>query len=446
MKLIVPPLHFSEDAGFRHDLDIFGRKPFGEALLNIIQNTEDELVLALDAPWGEGKTTFIKMWRGLLNENGIPYIYFDAFENDYQTDPFLAISSQIYQLIDKDDDVAHNAFIDKASSALKVIGRSGLRIGIKALTAGVLDESILEVTGNVNDAANEASDLVDGFISSQLSKADENRQCLESFKEHLTDLSTNLGGGKPIILIIDELDRCKPRYALSLIESIKHLFSVPNIVFVLVMNRSQLEESVRYEYGNGVDASKYLQKFVTIWSSFPNSRDSITSVPKTYLHDCLHRMEYKSQTEAHRGMISFYEELVAYYNLSLREIEKSLSSFAIIHNTTSGELNTDFAWLSVFIVVIKAIKPNIYRKLSSNSISYDDLLEEASLKDLNVDWWEKKPEGHPIRWLLKYFLSNDEEANKLLEQGNYLASRDPRSVSHNAIADICRWLESFKHE
>lgn len=200
MKLIVPPLHFSEDAGFRHDLDIFGRKPFGEALLNIIQNTEDELVLALDAPWGEGKTTFIKMWRGLLNENGIPYIYFDAFENDYQTDPFLAISSQIYQLIDKDDDVAHNAFIDKASSALKVIGRSGLRIGIKALTAGVLDESILEVTGNVNDAANEASDLVDGFISSQLSKADENRQCLESFKEHLTDLSTNLGGGKPIIL------------------------------------------------------------------------------------------------------------------------------------------------------------------------------------------------------------------------------------------------------
>lgn len=212
------------------------------------------------------------------------------------------------------------------------------------------------------------------------------------------------------------------------------------------MNRSQLEESVRYEYGNGVDASKYLQKFVTIWSSFPNSRDSITSVPKTYLHDCLHRMEYKSQTEAHRGMISFYEELVAYYNLSLREIEKSLSSFAIIHNITSGELNTDFAWLSVFIVVIKAIKPNIYRKLSSNSISYDDLLEEASLKDLNVDWWEKKPEGHPIRWLLKYFLSNDEEANKLLEQGNYLASRDPRSVSHNAIADICRWLESFKHE
>ncbi|MCU7933940.1 MAG: KAP family NTPase [Candidatus Thiodiazotropha sp. (ex Dulcina madagascariensis)] len=320
MKLIVPSLNIPEDAGFRHDLDIFKRKPFGEELLNLIRSTEDELVLALDAPWGEGKTTFIKMWRGLLKENDLTNIYFDAFENDYQSDPFLAISSQIYQLIDKDDDVARNAFKDKTTSALKVISRAGLRIGIKALTAGVLDESILEDTGNVKDAAKEASDLVDGLISNQLSKVEENRQCLVSFKEHLAGMPKTLGGGGPIILIIDELDRCKPKYALSLIESIKHLFSVPNIVFVLVMNRSQLEEAVRCEYGNGVDASKYLQKFVSIWSSFPKSRDSFTSVPKTYLHHCLHRMEYKSNTDTHQTTIEYYEKLVEYYGLSLREI------------------------------------------------------------------------------------------------------------------------------
>ncbi|MES9948384.1 MAG: P-loop NTPase fold protein [Candidatus Thiodiazotropha sp.] len=446
MKLIVPPLSFHNDAGFRHDLDIFGRKPFGEALLNLSKNTEDRLVLALDAPWGEGKTTFIKMWGGLLNENGIPYIYFDAFENDYHADPFLAISSQIYQLIEKDDTKLHSDFKEKASATLKVIGRSGLRIGIKALTAGVLDESILEDTGNVNDAANEASDLLDGFISNQLSKADENRRCIESFKNYLTDLGASLGNGGPIIIIIDELDRCKPKYALSLIENIKHLFSVPNIVFVLVMNRSQLEEAVRCEYGAGVDALKYLQKFVSIWCSFPKPSESFKSVPKKYLHECLHRMEYKSQNDKHQAMIDFYEELVEYYELSLREIEKSLTSFAIIHNVTGGNLNTDYSWMSIFIVVIKTIRPNIYQKLSTKSISYDDLLVEASLSDLNADWWEKKPEGHPIRWLLKYFLSNDEEAGELLKQGNYLASRDPRSVNHNAIPDICRWLESFKHE
>ncbi len=68
MKLIVPPIDISEDDGFSNGVDIFNRKPFGETLLNLIQNTGDELVLALDAPWGDGKSTFIRMWQGLLKE------------------------------------------------------------------------------------------------------------------------------------------------------------------------------------------------------------------------------------------------------------------------------------------------------------------------------------------------------------------------------------------
>ena len=99
----MPPIDISEDTGFSSDIDIFKRKPFGEALLNLIQNTEDELVLALDASWGQGKSTFIRMWQGLLKEKEVPHVYFDAFENDYQTDPFLAIFSRIYSLIDKSD-------------------------------------------------------------------------------------------------------------------------------------------------------------------------------------------------------------------------------------------------------------------------------------------------------------------------------------------------------
>lgn len=107
MKLIAPPVEISEEAGFDPEIDIFGRRVFGEALLNLIRNTEDELVLALDAPWGgEGKSTFIKMWRGYLKSHEVSCVYFDAFENDYQADPFLAISSEIYQLIDDGDEAS----------------------------------------------------------------------------------------------------------------------------------------------------------------------------------------------------------------------------------------------------------------------------------------------------------------------------------------------------
>ena len=83
MKLLVPPLKISATDGFHPDIDIFQRKAYGESLFNLINNTDDELVLALDAPWGEGKSTFIKMWRGLLAEKNVANVYFDALENDY---------------------------------------------------------------------------------------------------------------------------------------------------------------------------------------------------------------------------------------------------------------------------------------------------------------------------------------------------------------------------
>jgi len=105
-----------------------------KSLLNMIKNANDELVIALDAPWGEGKTTFVKMWRGYLANNNIKSIYFDAFKNDYQKDPFFAVSSQIYQLIEPQDEKEKNEYKKRAVSALKTIGRAGLRIGIKALT------------------------------------------------------------------------------------------------------------------------------------------------------------------------------------------------------------------------------------------------------------------------------------------------------------------------
>lgn len=441
MKLLVPPIEISDDQGFLSDVDIFNRKPFGEALLSLIQNTEDELVLALDAPWGEGKSTFIRMWRGLLSEKNVPNVYFDAFENDYQADPFLAISSQIYSLIDDEDEESHKEFKDKATSALKVIGRAGIRIGIKALTAGVLDETVLEDTGNIKDASKEASDLVDGYIASQLTKVDEDKECLAAFKEYLALLGEKLGGEGRVVFIIDELDRCKPKFALSLIESIKHLFSVPNITFLLVMNRSQLEEAVRCEYGSGVDASRYLQKFVSIWTSLPKSNDRYTSIPKKYLQNCLSRMEYQLQTRTHESTIEFFEDLVTYYDLSLREIERSLTSFAIVHNVTDGNLNSDYSWISVFVAVIKATKPDIYRRLANNSITYEEILDEASLAGLKADWWDDKPEGHPIKWMLKYFLGTEDEAKALLEQGNYLESR---MGGRDAIPVVCRWLEAFQ--
>ncbi len=73
MKLVTPPLIVEDNDSFTND--ILDRKSYGEALLNIVVRSTDALVVSLDGKWGEGKTTFVKMWQGLLSEANIRYMH-----------------------------------------------------------------------------------------------------------------------------------------------------------------------------------------------------------------------------------------------------------------------------------------------------------------------------------------------------------------------------------
>ena len=348
-------------------------------------------------------------------------------------------------LIDKKDDSTQAEFKKKALSALKVIGRASLRVGIKALTAGALDETILEQTDNIEDASDEASDLIDNFIAKQLTKSEENSKSLIAFKEYLSTLGEKLGNGKNLVFIIDELDRCKPKFSLAILESIKHLFSVPHITFVLVMNRTQLEEAVKCEYGAGVDASRYLQKFVSVWTSLPKPNFDHQSLGNGYVRSCLKAMNFEVKTQAQHDAIGYIEELVNHYNLSLREVEKTLTNFAIIYNATDEcNLNSEYLTLAIFLCVIKVIKPEIYNKLSRKKIDYPELVKSADLTRLKAQYWDEQEE-HPLRWLLKCNLSTEDEANELV------ASMKTQRVNRmhnnrNIVTTTCKWLDTFTRQ
>ena len=68
---------------------------------------------------------------------------------------------------------------------------------------------------------------------------------------------------------MDELDRCRPDYAIELLEGIKHLFGVPGVYFVVATNTIQLGESIRAVYGNGFDGQRYLKRFFDLQFSLP---------------------------------------------------------------------------------------------------------------------------------------------------------------------------------
>ena len=64
MRLVTPEIEIDEKDPFKNDK--LSRKPFAESLLSLITNVEDNFVISLDAPWGDGKTTLLKCGRDFL--------------------------------------------------------------------------------------------------------------------------------------------------------------------------------------------------------------------------------------------------------------------------------------------------------------------------------------------------------------------------------------------
>jgi hypothetical protein len=73
----------------------------------------------------------------------------------------------------------------------------------------------------------------------------------------------------PLVIIVDELDRCRPPFAVQLLEKIKHLFNVPAIVFVIAVDKGQLGHSIKSMYGQGMDVGGYLRRFIDLDFSLP---------------------------------------------------------------------------------------------------------------------------------------------------------------------------------
>lgn len=112
----------------------------------------------------------------------------------------------------------------------------GTRVGIKAATLGVIkDSDINQLKDVAEDIASSTSDFTSKIIEQKLNTYKEDTDAIEEFRSILSKLAQEAfeEKNKPLVFIVDELDRCKPTYALELIEKIKHLCSVKHVVFVL---------------------------------------------------------------------------------------------------------------------------------------------------------------------------------------------------------------------
>lgn len=322
--------------------DLLDRKQSIKDLSDLIKTQKEPLVLGINADWGAGKTTFVQLWQAhLKKEHKIEGIYFSAWEDDFSDEPLVSILGELNVYIERlNQKETDKKFEVVKENAVKVIKKS-LPIAVKGLASKLIG----------NDAAAEISEV---FTETLIDDYKTNKNDLQKLKESIAEVLETINPDKPFVIFIDELDRCRPLYAIELLERIKHIFDIERLIFVLSMDKNNLAKSIQSQYGN-IDTDNYLRRFIHL--EYPLKTPSVDKFCKVLFRqfELVNLLKSKEISHDYTYDLDLISQLSVIFKLSLRQIEQIFSKLHIFCNTIPPRFYPEH--LSIFIL-FECLKSN----------------------------------------------------------------------------------------
>jgi hypothetical protein len=385
--------------------DRLSRKDDAEFLQFFLKSRATELaasinprsfVLNIDSRWGNGKTFFLQRFRKQLIASEHLAVYVNAWEDDFSHDPFMAVLAAIDRELaiyfpkqnglqsawatakSTGGRVARLMAIGLAKRAAGAIVTAGVAEAIaETISTGFIskdDEKKVEKVGaEIADDATEAiGNIIDKQAEEGVSEFNLSKDLISDFKSKLSNFITyaqkELNKEQPIYILVDELDRCRPTYAIAMLERIKHIFDLPNIVFVIATDTSQLVHSISAVYGREFDSNKYLKRF------FDQSYIFDDPDPEAFVVDLLKKYpidpEKCSTTQYSHELNYFIVSFFKYIDVDLRSTEKIY--FHLRDCISAWDYNVKVE-LTVICPIIAFFHNN-----SRNDVTYDNLLKSRN--------------------------------------------------------------------
>ncbi len=321
--------------------DKLNRKTVAENFKNILLNT-DLNVFSVSAQWGGGKTYFIENLIKLMQDDSINILY-NAWESDFYDSPLIPLLVELFAKLEECDEKTQleEDIIKSKEFAKKMCEKTSFQIGVNFV--------------GINCSAN-----FDPSKKMIYSEYKELKNEIKNFRNKLKNIQEKLG--KKIIIFVDELDRCNPMYAIKTFEIIKHLFGIPNIIFVLSIDKTQIENSVRRIFGtNEGEVNGYLRKFIDVDFQLPDSSN------EQLIHYHLHNLWDK---------IDKFVKSDRYYNYNL---QRYIDSFGYPRDM---EVNQEQKFLSHLISNITSILNFSARDIEKYFMRFNLFLDVLSEKDV----------------------------------------------------------------
>jgi len=206
------------------------------------------------------KNVFLERWAKELSEEYI-CVCFNAWESDYSSEPLIALMAALQQQL-----------LDPASLDSTEVGKSVVRVSSNIIRKSIplIARGLLMKTVGVdfNDLIGEGG--VEELVAEQAGAAQNVQDFKRALKEGFAQARENKGKKAPVYIFIDELDRCRPTYAIELLERIKHFFDLDDCKFVIASDSVQLAHSIKVVYGENFSSEHYLKRFFDAEFSLDN--------------------------------------------------------------------------------------------------------------------------------------------------------------------------------
>lgn len=347
--------------------DHLSRQPFIDLLKNIIANQSANskgYSIAIDGEWGSGKTWVLNELENQLDKAYLVFHY-NAWQNDFYEEPLVAILSI---LISSLQDLKT---LNEKNGNTKIISKS-------ITTLLKLAGSVVEKKWGINPSEifESTKDLTVAISDKKLTKEDFNsllplENTLKVIKEVLNDISKKY----KIILIVDELDRCLPEYAIKVLERLHHVCNEMLVFQIIAINKRDLSFGIAKVFGMNnpnIDiekfADKYLQKFIQLTiplnnGQISNEEDILSGIDEGFTPAIAIDKNY---------LIQFYQQLMK--GIPPRTQEYIKQQVTLIHKLTvlSGHTLEEYSYGLLCCELMYCIKYIIFRSHSDFIVNHDE--------------------------------------------------------------------------
>ena len=246
MTMPLRPAEFEADPASPFEHDKLGLQNRVTTLCRVLTEEPGPAVVSVNGGFGTGKTAFLKMCAAHLRsqEEAVTVVEFNAWKQSHTGDPLVDLVSAVGR---GDTDIA--------TRLRELAANLAWRLASAATRGLVASEDYTASPDNTNFGA--------------WGQAEDN---IAEFKQTLGGLVAETEGG--LVVLIDELDRCLPAYAMELLNTAHHLFDVPGVVIVMGVNSVELCKRIQQVYGPACNADEYLRRFVDLPIELGNPSDA----------------------------------------------------------------------------------------------------------------------------------------------------------------------------